>query len=98
MIKPITAPIVNFKQNQKNANASSKNSPFLSYCDSFAKHTKQTLPTITLVTALWTMYDKSAKNIPLKTALKNNMLTLFAPVLLLSSTILATVDQKVKNK
>ena len=85
------------KENRSKANTavkSYKESNTYSYFDSFVKHAKKSTPTLLILTGIWTAIDKTSKNIPVKQSLKNNLTGFFAPVLVASSAILASIENK----
>ena len=67
------------------------------YTDSFLKHSKETAPVLLGVTSLWATLDYGTRKIPITKAIKNNLLYFFFPVLILSSGILAGIDNNSKN-
>lgn len=85
------------KQNQPLANSSVKlenEHPSTRYVDSFVKHAKQSTPALLVLTGVWTAVDKVSKNMPVKKSLVNNLVGFFAPVLIVSSALLAGLENK----
>lgn len=68
------------------------------YVDSFVKNAKKSTPAIASLTALWTLVDKSAKNIPFSKALTSNIKGFFIPVVVGSSILLAIIENKKSQK
>lgn len=64
------------------------------YVDSFVKHAKQSTPVLLILTGAWIAIDKTSKNIPIKKSLVNNLTGFFAPVLIVSSALLACIENK----
>ncbi len=64
------------------------------YADSFVRHAAESTPMLLALTTTWAVLDKTQRNIPFKNALKHNMKNYFAPVLLVSSAVLAAVENK----
>lgn len=91
---------VTFAQNaEKNTFISGeKKSKIKPYTDSFLKHASDSVPLLLAVSGGWTAYDVVTKKAPLKSALKNNFLGFFAPVLVVSSAILSMVENKKTSK
>ncbi|MCD7779450.1 MAG: hypothetical protein LUH05_02110 [Candidatus Gastranaerophilales bacterium] len=69
------------------------------YVDSFVKNAAQSTPVLLGLTAVLSVSDKNAKNIPMKTSLKNNFKQYFIPVLVCSSAVLSVIEnKKTKNE
>lgn len=68
------------------------------YADSFVKHSIQSTPGILGITALWSLVDNKTRNIPLKKAFTGNFKNFFIPVILVSSAILALIENKNSKK
>lgn len=68
------------------------------YADSFIKQASDSTPLLFAVAGGWTAYDVITKKAPLKSAIINNFLGFFAPVLLVSSAILSIVENKKTSK
>jgi len=68
------------------------------YVDSFISNAKQSTPMFLGVTALWAVFDKSSRKIPLKKAFMNNLKGFFVPVILISSALLSFVENKKPSK
>ncbi len=64
------------------------------YIDSFVSNAKQSTPMLLGVTALWALFDKSSRKIPLKKAFMNNLKGFFIPVILISSALLSFIENK----
>lgn len=71
-----------------------KEHPSTQYVDSFVKHAKQSTPALLVLTAAWTAVDKISRNISIKKSLVNNLVGFFAPVLVVSSALLAGIENK----
>lgn len=71
-----------------------KNSPIKSYADSFVKHAKQSTPPLLAMTGIWVVVDKITKKNTIIKSLASNLKGFFLPVLLVSSAILAVVENK----
>ncbi len=78
---------VSFKSNSTVDNSSS-------YKDSFVKNVKQTVPMMAGLTALWSVMDNKMRSVPIKTSIKNNFFGFFIPVTVVSSMIIASLENK----
>lgn len=83
------------KQKLSNTSAFNKVTPFV---DSFVKNSIDSTPMLLAITGGWTAYDVISKKSTLPKALTNNFLGFFAPVMLISSTILSVVENKKTSK
>ncbi len=68
------------------------------YMDSFIKNTKESAPMLLGITALWSVLDYGAGKAPISKTLANNLAFFFAPVLLLSSALIAGIENKKTSK
>ena len=91
---------VSFAQNteKKEFISESGKAKVKSYTDSFVKHASDSTPLLLAVAGGWTAYDVVTKKAPFKSAVANNFLGFFAPVLIASSAILSIVENKKTSK
>lgn len=68
------------------------------YMDSFIKNTKESAPMLLGLTALWSVLDYGTGKAPISKVLTNNILCFFAPVLLFSSALMASIENKKTSK
>lgn len=87
---------VTFAQNkeQKKNLTSKQKTEIKPYFDSFKKHAGESIPLLLAVSGAWTAYDIISKKSNFKTALLNNVVGFFAPVLIASSAVLSIVENK----
>lgn len=88
----------NFKQNKNNEASTATANKGLVFTDSFVKHAAQSTPVMLAITTAWSLIDKNTYKIPFKKAMKNNLLNFFTPVLLLSSLLLAGIENRKAKK
>ncbi len=91
---------VSFAQNkdQKKILPSEQKTKMKPYVDSFKKHASDSTPLLLAVSGGWAAYDIISKKSTVKTALMNNFLGFFAPVLVASSVVLSIVENKKTSK
>ena len=91
---------ISFAQNAKKKPfvSDEKKAKVKTYTDSFVKHASDSTPLLLAVAGGWTAYDVATKKAPLKSAIKNNFLGFFAPVLVVSSAILSMIENKKTSK
>lgn len=93
------SPVFTKNINQKTKKQDSSFTEFKkNYTDSFIKHSKETAPVLLGVTSLWAALDYGSRKIPVTKAIKNNLLYFFFPLLILSSGVLAGIDNSKSNK
>ncbi len=68
------------------------------YVDSFVKHTKESAPMLLGLTALWSALDFGAGKGSMSKIMINNLAFFFAPVLIVSSSIMAGIENKKTSK
>lgn len=60
--------------------------------DSFVKHSVESAPVLLGLSSLWALVESKTSKIPFKDTLKTNLIGFFVPTLLITSTILAVVE------
>lgn len=68
------------------------------YVDSFVKHTKESAPMLLGLTALWSALDFGAGKGSMSKIMLNNLAFFFTPVLIVSSSIMAGIENKKTSK
>ncbi|MBE7704586.1 MAG: hypothetical protein E7Z90_02090 [Cyanobacteria bacterium SIG29] len=84
-------------QNKKNSKPQMTSSQ-KSYMDSFVKNAKDTAPILLGLTALWSVLDYGNQKITMPQSLMKNLAFFFAPVLIVSSAIIAGIENKKPSK
>lgn len=69
-----------------------------SYMDSFIRNSKETAPILLGLTGLWSLLDYGTGKISMGKAIKNNLAFFFAPVLIVSSSVMAGIENKKTSK
>lgn len=88
---------VNMLKNNKKQLSSEKAHKFTGvrqYADSFVKHAAESTPMLLGLTGAWAFIDHAGRGLPLKKTLANNFNNFFLPVLIVSSAILAGLENK----
>ena len=99
MIQRISSGIsnVSFKRSEKSSNpikSERVHSHKGDYVDSFVKHTKESVMPMLALTGIWSVLDNRVSAIPLKKAIPQNLIAFFLPVTIVSSAILAGMENK----
>jgi len=99
MIQRISSSIsnVSFKKSNKSSNpikSECARSRKGDYVDSFVKHTKESIAPMLALTGIWSILDNRVSAIPLKKAIPQNLIAFFLPVTIVSSAILAGMENK----
>ena len=89
-----------FSKTDKSKTEGKEKSNFLKnpYVDSFVKHTKESAPMLLGLTALWSALDFGAGKGPMSKVMLNNLAFFFTPVLIVSSSIMAGIENKKTSK
>ena len=69
-----------------------------SYIDSFVSNACESAPTLLALTGLWSLLDFGTGKVSMAKSLKNNLAFFFAPVLIVSSSIMAGIENKKTSK
>ena len=100
MVKPVSMgnmPKSSAVQGKNNKEAPQKNSFVRQYADSFVKHSIDSAPVLSGLTLVWSFLDKS-RGVPLKKALSHNIKNFFLPVMLVTSSVTAYIENKKMNQ
>lgn len=68
------------------------------YVDSFVKNAKETAPILLGLTALWSLLDYGTGKISMAKSVRNNIAFFFAPILIVSSALVAGIENKKTSK
>ena len=68
------------------------------YMDSFVKNAKDTAPILLGLTALWSLLDYGTGKISMAKSVRNNIAFFFAPILIVSSALVAGIENKKTSK
>ncbi len=84
---------INLINKERTEKKTSNTSSFVrNYTDSFVRNTKQSAPVLFGLTIAWSVLDKAMRSIPMKKSFTNNLVNFFAPVLLVSSAVVAGIE------
>lgn len=88
------------KKGQNGTKAVSGDNPsrIQQYTDSFVKHTAESAPMLLAFTAMWSVIDNVSRSVPIKKAVINNMTNFFLPVTIVSSAVLAALENRKTSK
>ena len=88
---------VSFKKHQRTLNPVNKSvssSHKKDYVDSFISNTKESVAPMLVLTGVWSVLDNKLSDIPIKKAIARNFVGFFLPVIIVSSAILAGLENK----
>ena len=68
------------------------------FADSFLKNAKETAPTLLALTGLWSLLDYGTGKISMAKSLRNNLAFFFTPILIVSSALVAGIENKKPSK
>lgn len=94
---------VSFKKTSKNTDGGNEKglktpSRIQQYADSFVKHSAESAPMLLAFTGIWSLVDHVSRSVPLKKAAMHNLTNFFLPVMVISSAVLAALENKKSNK
>lgn len=96
---PKTAPVnAQNKKQSKKPKEPLLNDTQKSYMDSFVRNSKETAPILLGLTALWSLLDYGSGKVSMAKSIKNNLAFFFAPILIVSSSIIAGIENKKTSK
>ena len=92
------AGVKNYSSTEKQKVKKSIDSKKTQYADSFLKNAKETAPTLLALTGLWSLLDYGTVKISMAKSLRNNLAFFFTPILIVSSALVAGIENKKPSK